>query len=301
MNRLRIFADFATSRQAIEDFKYCWGELPDNWVFVEDDSYTHVILLNTPMPYLTVPKERVVGLALEPIIGFHPFLQITNNFLEYATNHIGRYLIGAPIHDQYGNIQSPFEPKYAYLFHMAPPPVSYIPASIQPNKPLFSIMVSHKTFAPGHNYRHILVRHLLQIPNFPMHVYGNGCEPYRNDPRVRGGFDKHQVMYNDYPFHICIENFVLPHYFSEKIINPMLCGCTPVYIGCSNIDSYFPTENGILKLTGDVNEDIRLLYKIIDDPHKYKKEHTPCRDKVREITHLPSHLDELFGCSQPNK
>ena len=156
------------------------------------------------------------------------------------------------------------------------------------------MMVSQKTFAPGHAYRHELVKQLLKIPNFPIHVYGNGCEKYKDDPRVMGSFTNHQIMYDDYPFHICIENFELPHYFSEKIINPMLCGCTPVYLGCSQIDDYIPTESGIIKLTGDVNQDILLLYKIIQDPQKYKEKHTPCRQKVREITCLARHLDELF-------
>ena len=298
MNRIRIFTDFCSTDHINQSFKRIWGDLPENWVLVNDDTYTHAIIMNTPMPALKVPKERVIGLAMEPFVGFqtrpHPFLKMTVQFVQYAQKHIGRYLLGAQFVDSTGKMPEPFEAKFSYLFHVAPPPDSYIPAPILPNKPLFSIMVSQKSIAAGHVYRHTLVKQLLKIPNFPIHVYGNGCKPYMNDPRVYGKFDDDMVMYNTYPFHICIENFQLPHYFSEKIINPMLCGCTPVYLGCSEIDTYIPSEGGILKLTGDVNQDIQLLYKIINNPTEYKAKHTPCRAKVREITCLAKHLEELF-------
>ena len=298
MNRLRIFTDFCSSKDIMESFNHIWGPLSDNWTMVDDESYTHAILMNTPMPPLNIPKERVIGLAMEPFIGvqdcIHPFLKMNMTFIEYAQKHVGRYLLGAPFRDSTGKMPPPFEAKYSYLLHITPPPTSYIPPMIQPNKPLFSIMVSRKTSAPGQSYRHTLVQQLLKIPNFPMHVYGNGCQQYYGDIRVKGNFDDHMIMYNTYPFHICIENFQLPHYFSEKIINPMLCGCTPVYLGCTEIDTYIPTEDGIIKLTGDVNQDILLLYRIIDDPHTYKSKHTPCRHKVREITCLVKHIDELF-------
>lgn len=300
INRLKIFASFSTTEEMTKVVKLIWGEdLPDNWALVEDDSYTHAILLNTSMPAdLTIPKERVIGLAMEPFIGFpdiiHPFLNITDEFIEYAKTHIGRYLLGAPFYDEFGKMPKPFEARYSYLTHAPAPPPDYIPATIRPNKPLFSIMVSHKTYAPGHAYRHTLVKQLLKIPDFPIHVYGNGCEPYEGDPRVMGGFTKHQIMYDEYPFHICIENFGLPHYFSEKIINPMLCGCTPIYLGCTKIDEYIPTKGGIIQLTSDVNQDILLLYKIIRNPELYKEKHTPSRQKVREITSLFKHINKLF-------
>ena len=63
--------------------------------------------------------------------------------------------------------------------------------------------------------------------------------------------------YENYQFHICIENFIKPHYFSEKITNSLLCSATPIYHGCINIDSYFP--DNIIHLSADVEKDILLL------------------------------------------
>ena len=89
-----------------------------------------------------------------------------------------------------------------------------------------------------------------------------------NDIRIKGKFNKNE-MYDDYMFHICIENFSTPHYFSEKIINPLLCGNTPIYWGCKNIHSYF--DDSVINLTGDVGNDIEMLKRICQTPDEYRK------------------------------
>ena len=291
LRRVRIFTDFCDSTTAMNDAIRSYGSPPEGWQYVDDDTYTHAILMNVPMPELLVPPERVIGLAQEPYIGFHqqrhPFLQISPKFVEYAQKHVGKYILGAPLNAK------PFSEGYPYLYHTPAPPPDYIPATIQMKKPLFSMMVSHKQFAPGHKYRHVLAKRLLQIPGFPVHIYGNGCVLLpASDPRVRGGFNCPDVMYREYPFHICIENFQLPHYISEKVINPLLYGTTPVYLGCTHIEDYFgPT----IALTGDVTADIKILYDIIKNPESFKKLHTPKREKVQQIASLSANLDSLFA------
>lgn len=300
--RLRIFTDFCSSTEAMASAKRVWGEPPSGWELVDDESYTHAIIMNTPTYVLNIPKENVVGVAMEPFIGFldkpHPFLQMTPVFVQYAKECIGRYLLSTPFYDKTTTkMPEPFEARFSFLWHMPILPKDYIPATIQSGKPLFSMMVSHKRFAPGHEYRHKLITTLLKIPNFPIHIYGNGCDDYSHDRRVRGGFDNDITLYQEYPFNICIENFQLPHYFSEKLINPMLCATTPVYLGCTQIDEYFPPQgdfHGILKLTGTVEDDLRILYMIIQNPEEYRKYHTPCREKVSETTSLMRNLNSLF-------
>ena len=113
-----------------------------------------------------------------------------------------------------------------------------------------SIMVSQKGFAPGD-------------------IYGRGCFVYKNtgDFRLKGNFNDVEP-YKSYQFHICIENYQTPHYFSEKIINPLLAGTTPVYWGCKNINNYF--EN-VIFLSGNAESDIKLLETIVLNPEKYKQ------------------------------
>jgi hypothetical protein len=76
-------------------------------------------------------------------------------------------------------------------------------------------------------------------------------------------------MVESYQFHICIENYQCAHYFSEKIINPLLAGTTPVYLGCKNIESYFPGSQ--LLLSGDVDCDFEFLKSICANPDGFRK------------------------------
>jgi hypothetical protein len=91
------------------------------------------------------------------------------------------------------------------------------------------------------------------------------------DPRFKGPFAEEDMckMVESYHFHICIENFQTPHYFSEKIINPLLAGTTPVYLGCKNIESYFPGTQ--IALSGDVDRDFELLTAICANPDGFRK------------------------------
>ena len=61
--------------------------------------------------------------------------------------------------------------------------------------------------------------------------------------------EKEDLFYS--MFHICVENQQVRHYFTEKIIDPMLTYTIPVYWGCPNINSYFHTEGMILFNTVD--------------------------------------------------
>jgi len=81
------------------------------------------------------------------------------------------------------------------------------------------------------------------------------------------------------------------HYFSEKIINSLLTNTTPVYLGCKNIDNYFP-EN-VVHLTGQVDNDLKLLTDICVNPSKYKKaiDVTEIEQKVS----LLHNLDYVYG------
>jgi hypothetical protein len=35
---------------------------------------------------------------------------------------------------------------------------------------------------------------------------------------------------------------MIDRYFSEKIIDPIICGCIPIYYGCPSISDYFDME-----------------------------------------------------------
>ena len=282
MLRIKFFSTFCSHDACVKDFTRCSDLQKDpalnkTYTFTNEDNYTHAIILNTAMPVLTIPKENVIGLACEPLI----FLGLTKQFIEYAQKSIGKYLIG-----EKRDLPHPFIEYFGYMWHTITPPSS------PPRKPkLMSIMVSHKMFAPGHQYRHTLCREILKS-KLPIDIYGNGCNRHYSqiaDSRLKGDF-KQNEPYNDYQFHIAIENSVTPHYFSEKIMNPLLCNTVPVYLGCQNIDTYF--NEMVLKLTGNVVEDMALLTDICQQKEKYLK--TIKLAAVKKTIHF-SNVIKLFA------
>jgi hypothetical protein len=299
---IRIFADFATPEGIKESLEKCfctniipyYGTGPGMKVqfTTDNDDYTHAIIINTAMPKLRngLNKTRVVGLAYEPN-HVQPFLNITSEFIKYAKKYIGRYYIG----DLKG-LEEPFVEGYAYITYSVPKWIYdiKIPHPMpHTNHQLMSIMISGKMYAPGHIYRHRLVRGILQS-NLPVDIYGNGCimyrnSPYANDPRLKGPFAEYEP-YENYKFHVAIENFQSNYYFSEKIINPLLSGSIPVYLGCRNISKFFGDTP--IVMSGNLEDDMQLIIDIVEHPDKYMRDIDV--EKVEERVNLIKNIDELF-------
>jgi hypothetical protein len=283
MYKIRIFSSFCQSENCKDIYeRLCevikmenYGEDKEIYITNNDD-YTHVIILNTAMPNINIAKENVIGFAFEP----PKFLNLTEQFINYARKNIGKYYIG----DELG-LGLPFIERYSHMW--------YNPLLVkepQKNK-LISMMVSEKMNEIGHQYRHTLVNKILET-NLPIDIYGRGCKFYSfmGDERIKGEF-KEIEPYEKYKFHICIENIPLKHYFSEKIMNPLLCNTTPIYLGCENIENYFP--NNTIILTGEIIKDITLLQDICKNTEKYSKNINI--EKVKDRIFLLKNIPELFS------
>jgi hypothetical protein len=292
--RIKIFSSFCDTKECKRNFENIWvtnkmenyGEDKPLYITTGDD-YTHVIILNTAMPEIpsNIPKQNVIGLAYEPI----PFLNLSPAFVKYANRYINKYYIGdisGVLIENKELSTPPFIEKYSYMWHIKPP----IHLPVKDMKINFmSIMVSQKRYAPGHSYRHDLVKKILDS-NLPIDVFGRGCLFYGSfDKRVKGSF-VNEEPYEKYTFHICIENFQSQHYFSEKIINPLLYDTVPVYLGCKNIDDYFP--DNVIKLTGNINNDFEIITDIISYPRKYLKYIN--KEKIKKDMNLLQQIDKLF-------
>jgi hypothetical protein len=278
MIKIKIFCSFAPSdkcKEVFERINYSdectfYGK-NNKYYFTNDDDFTHAIIMNTCMPNLNIPKENVLGLAFEPIL----FLGLTPTFIEYAKKHIGRYFIG----DSHG-LPKPFVEHFAYMWHSRPP------REITFKNKLMSIIVSEKRHAPGHLYRHQLVQKIIEH-NLPIDIYGRGSDQYKYN-RIMGRFNDAEP-YENYSFSICIENTVCNHYFSEKIITPLMFNCMPIYLGCKNIEKY--VENVVI-LEGNVEKDIITIMKILDNPTMYyRKTYT---DKNIKAVNLIQNLPNIF-------
>jgi hypothetical protein len=247
---VKIFSDFCGSRGAKEVYeRLCdaenldfYGKDKQVWI-TEDDDYTHAIIMNKAMPVLKIPKKNVIGLAFEPF----EILRITHEFVEYAQQYIGKYFIG----DKRG-LPEPFIEHFGYMWYSNPK------RDIVTKTKLMSIVVSEKHWAPGHAYRHTLIEKIIEA-NLPIDIYGKGSMKYSHKSNnVKGEFNDAEP-YENYMYSICIENFTSNHYFSEKIMSPLLHNCMPIYLGCKQIHEYF---DDILILSGNINDDIQLLVEI---------------------------------------
>ena len=279
MYKIKIFCPFASSKSSKEVFERInysseidfYGENKKIYI-TDNDDYTHAIIINTIMPELKIPKKNVIGLAFEPV----QFLGLNSKFIEYAKTHISKYYIG----DKY-DLPEPFVEHFGYMWHSRPP------KEIINKTKLMSIIVSEKLFSQGHLYRHKLVEAIIKL-NLPIDNYGRGSTKYKFN-RIMGQFNDAEP-YENYFFSICIENFQCNHYFSEKIITPLMYNCTPIYFGCKHIDSYI--EN-VIKISGNVEEDLNIILNIIKNPQLYYKK--TYNEKNIKAVNLIQNIEKLYS------
>jgi hypothetical protein len=96
----------------------------------------------------------------------------------------------------------------------------------------------------------------------------------------------------NYDFHICIENFVTNYYASEKIMDPLFCNTTPIYLGCKNIKEIVGDNDNIITLSGNADKDFKLLTDIINNPSQYKKNINI--DEIKDKLNLIKNIEKLY-------
>ena len=108
------------------------------------------------------------------------------------------------------------------------------------NKELFNNLAWNKS-------NNILQEIIRKYPN-DIDVYGKICrnrkniKPYKTILPHR----KKEKGLLEYRYNLAIENGSTDYYFSEKIVDPLLCWSIPIYWGCKKIDKFLPKESYIL-------------------------------------------------------
>jgi hypothetical protein len=294
--RIKIYSDFCNSETCKQRYEtLCNVHKMNNYGpdkhlnITTGNTYTHAILLNCPIvPDISVPPECVLGLAFEPI----PYLRLSYDFIDFADKHVGTYYIG---HKHPNLTSSLFKEHHGFMWHTDHPPEPARETMIKNSKNVISLIISKKLQAPGHSYRHKLATFIL-TNNLPVDIWGNGTAQlstkFPNKKNIKGPF-KDKEPYEPYSLSICIENHRHPHYFSEKISNCFVCNTTPIYLGCTQIETYFP--NQVIHLTGNLQEDCALLIEISKNPSKYIREIKPKEndDVLNLMKNLPWKLNQV--------
>lgn len=91
-----------------------------------------------------------------------------------------------------------------------------------------SLIASAKRDSTGHKLRHAVVNWARQTSQ-DIEVMGRGYLP----------FDHKGDGLGPYRFSVVIENVQEQNYFSEKLVDTILCNTVPIYWGCPNLDRFF--------------------------------------------------------------
>lgn len=147
---------------------------------------------------------------------------------------------------------------------------------IKDKEKLLSIIASKKNWAVGHKLRHKAVK---RFRNKIDNVLGSG---YQWIEKTSEGLMK-------YKYSIVIENRRQDFYFTEKIIDCLMCGTVPIYWGCPSIGKFF-NHDGII-----VFENLDELGKILENLSEadYSKRLEAIRENFR-IAHCYIYQDKYL-------
>ena len=141
-------------------------------------------------------------------------------------------------------------------------------------KKLISVIRTNKVLCYEHEIRNKIIDTLIDNFGDQIDVFG------RNDNYIS---DKKDALL-DYHYHISIENFFGNNFWTEKLSDPLIAKCNPIYLGCKNLNKYFGTE--FYKLSEkNIDKNLRLIEKIIKSKnHKFNYE--KARDQIFEKYNL---------------
>ena len=138
---------------------------------------------------------------------------------------------------------------------------------------MLSLIASARRHLEGHRLRHQMAQ-ALRDASIAVDIMGRGYQP----------FDRKADGLAPYRYSVVIENVREPDYFSEKLIDALLCETVPMYWGCPNIGEYFDVAGMIICESG---EEILQAARLLSDDD-YQARHTTIRaNRLRAAVYAP--------------
>ena len=139
-----------------------------------------------------------------------------------------------------------------------------------------SLIASSKRDTEGHLLRHAVVD-AIKAQSLDVAILGRGYAP----------FEKKADGLAPYRFSVVIENMREPNYFTEKIVDALLCETVPIYWGCPNIAEFM--DPGAMILCTSADEIMGALHGL--DAARYQE----MRPAVLRAKEQAAHWADLEG------
>lgn len=131
--------------------------------------------------------------------------------------------------------------------------------NFKPNKKNeISFLMSNKSFAPGHRFRHSVWDFLKGYNNNIFTI-----KKIKTPPRI----ESKNIIFENAKFSIIIENVKRVNWITEKLIDCFATKTVPIYYGCPNVNEWFDMD-GIIKFN-TVEELNNILNNLL--PEDYDK------------------------------
>jgi hypothetical protein len=228
--RARFIADAWPWQRQLPEGSHHWRDV--EFVFDDSDHYDAAVVFGLPSRELDlgVPAERTYFVASEPPTVHRYDDRFLRQFgtvitCDAQTRHPRKFVhqVGLPWHLGVWADTGQFRAN-AYTFEQL--------ARLDPPKTkLVSVVTSDKAFTKQHRTRLAFVDTLTQRLGDVVDVFGRGIATF---------VDKAEIV-EPYRFHVAIENCSVPHYWSEKLADPILALSYPIYHGAPNVGGYFPS------------------------------------------------------------
>ena len=92
-------------------------------------------------------------------------------------------------------------------------------------------------------------------------------------------------------FHICIENVPKRYFFTEKLIDTLLCKTIPIYWGCTNIDEYFNSKGMIL--VNSVEDIIKVCNNLTEKDYYDRIEYV--EENYKKALNWVNHSERIYN------
>ena len=107
---------------------------------------------------------------------------------------------------------------------------------------MISLVASEKRDSEGHKLRHAIAAWTEKNDRVDVALMGRGYQP----------FEAKSDGLAPYRYSVVIENVRETNYFSEKLVDAVLCDTVPIYWGCPNLDDFVDTT-GIIECRSEAD------------------------------------------------